>query len=84
MTSSCREADPLAVLDDYEASNYLDSELEDQALRLRAATNGVAFSSAALGLLGATLIIVENATEPPAPSVSAFVSPTGLSLRGRW
>lgn len=82
-----------AVLDDYEASGLSDTALEDEALRLRLATNAVAFTSAALGLLGGTLIIVDLATSdgddptasnPKKPKVCVRVAPGGVFLHGSW
>jgi tetratricopeptide (TPR) repeat protein len=60
----------LVVLDRYEAGDYLDTTLEDEALVLRAATNVVAFSALAVAGVGLALVLTA-----PEATVSLQVGP---------
>jgi tetratricopeptide (TPR) repeat protein len=70
------------VLDDYEATGFVDTALEDEALTLRAATNGVAFSAAIVGAAGVVLLLTAPDDSPTTASLVA--SPTGGALVLRW
>ena len=70
----------LSVLDDYEQTDYVDTDLEDEALTLRTATNIIAITSAVIGATGIVLLITSSADE----TVALGITPTGLGIRASW
>ncbi len=73
----------VSVLDDYEAGNFVDTELESEALSLRIATNVVAFASGIIGATGIVLIITAP-SDTTQTDLSLTVGPEGTRATLRW
>ncbi len=72
----------LGVLDDYEATDYVDTTLEDEALALRTATNVAFAAGAVLGAAG--LIVFLTRPGEPTPAASIVLTPRGATLGARF
>jgi len=71
----------LVVLDDYEATDFVDTSLENEALALRTATNVMAVGGAVLGMAG---LVVFLTAPGESADVSLRLTPQGARLRARF